>query len=300
MSRVMGHLTKVLPATALAVLMVAGNVGAEEKTAQPAAANANGQWHAGGYPESYGNSGVFYPGQELRVLPGAKAQASAAAAQYRVAQSNLTGAISDMQRGFNRSAEYTQAVAEERAAYQALTTARDKALAGLQNDSNYRAATELRDRVGNQIHSLRQQKEVNVETLVALSSLKLSYSATISAMEASAVAADPAVKSAQQRLVEAGAKTTAMRQRFDDSVHASPDVLAARQAVQNTRVAMVATDSLYSEALNVARVAMNYAYDIYYRPTPYVIGNGYSGYVPPYTSSYIYGGYPLGFPTFAP
>jgi hypothetical protein len=154
--------------------------------------------------------------------------------------------------------------------------------------------------VGNQIKYVRQQKDASLETLLALSTLKLSYSATISAMEASAIAADPAVRSAQQRLVEAGSRTAALRQRFDDSVHASADVLAARQAVQNARVAMVATSSLYSEAVNVANIAMNYAYDIYNRPTPYIIGNGYSGFVPPYTSNIIYGGYPIGFPLFAP
>jgi hypothetical protein len=304
MARVNVRWTKVVSAAAAVLLLVAGEVGAQAQATQPAGAAPAmapmGQYRPGGYPESYGNNGVFYPGQELRALPVARAQASAAAAQYRVAQSNLTAAVSDLQRGFNRSAEYNQALADERAAYEAVNEARNRALAGLQNDANYQAAVALRDRVGNQIKYARQQKDVSIETLLALSTLKLSYSATVSAMEASAIAADPAVKSARERLVDAGNRTSALRQKFDDTVHASADVLAARQAVQNSRVAMVATSSLYSEAVNVANIAMNYAYDIYDRPTPYVIGNGYSGYAPPYTSNVIYGGYPIGFPLFAP
>jgi hypothetical protein len=308
MARLSVRWTKVVSAAAAAVLLVAGEVGAQAQATQPAGAAPAmapamaplGQYRLGGYPESYGNNGVFYPGQELRALPVARAQASAAAAQYRVAQSNLTSAVADLQRGFNRSREYNQALADERAAYEALTDARNRALASLQNDVNYQAAVSLRDRVGNQIKYARQQKEVSIETMLALSTLKLSYSATISAMEASAIAADPNVKSAQARLVEAGNRTSALRQQFDDSVHASADVLAARQAVQNSRIAMVATSSLYSEAVHVANVAMTYAYDIYNRPTPYIVGAGYSGYAPPYTSNAIYGGYPIGFPLFAP
>src|SRR5262249_40120898 len=100
------------------IVVVAANVAfAQAQATQPA-----NEYHPGGYPETY--NGVFYPGTEIRALPGARAQAIAAQAQLRRAQQDLDNAISDIRRQFVRSPDYIAAQIEERAAYNDLQAIR--------------------------------------------------------------------------------------------------------------------------------------------------------------------------------
>jgi hypothetical protein len=257
--------------------------------AQGQATQPVNEYRPGGYPENYG--GVFYSGTELRALPAARAQAVAARAEFRRAQTNLDNAISDIRRAFFRSGRFVEAQAQEQAAWDAFVAARGRALADLRSDSAYLAAVDLRAQLARQIEQIRQDNEHRAAHLLALSTVKLSYSATASAMETAAIAADPVVAEARQRLLVAARQLSELYQEFDDIVRSSPVVQAERRRMQDARVAVAATDALYIEAHNVAEAAMDYAYHIYDHPYPYVINSPY------YSGSYTHPvGYPIGYP----
>lgn len=260
----------------------------------------NGGYQPTHYPESY-YGGALYPGTELRALPGARAAAVAARTQYRNAQSALNTSVEALRRQFKRSAELKEAVVEEQAAWDALNSVRAEAMADLRDDSTYQAAVALRQRLADQIEYSRRDKDQSLEHLLALATMKLSYSATASAMEAAAISADPRVRQARERLVQASARVSELRDQFDEAVRTSPEVIAARQAVADARVAALAADAAYQDASRVARVAMDYAYYLYDHPYPYVINSPYYPYYGGGGYAYTYRiGYPIGYPHYRP
>ncbi|HVT90386.1 MAG TPA: hypothetical protein VHD56_16150 [Tepidisphaeraceae bacterium] len=252
------------------------------------------EYRPSGYPETYS---AFYPGVELRALPAARAQAAVARTQLSIAQTHLNNAVSDVHRSFQHSTELRNALAEQRNAYESLKAAREQALTNLKSDTTYLATIDLRNRLSDQIEEMRAQKDPSRMQLMALATMRLSYATKVTTMEASALAADPRVKDARDRLMEAGNQVAVLEEKFDDSVRNDPAVLAARKSVEDARIAAVGTEALYTEAVNVANAAMDYAYHLYDRPYPYVIQSPY------YVAGYGYSagngfpvGYPIGYP----
>ena len=244
------------------------------------------------YPESY--HGAFYPAAELRALPGARAAAVAADAEQRRAQTDLNNAIADIHRTFSRSAEMIAAQIEEHDAWQALQAAEDKALAQIKDDETYKAAVELRDRLGRDIQDQHAKPNSTTERLLAMATVKLSFAASTTAMEAAALSADPQVNVARQRLVDAGKHLAALNQQLDDAVRSSQQVLLARKQLDDARIAALATDAAYIEATRVARAALDFSYHVYDYPYPYAVNTPYYG------GGYSYGStvveYPVGYP----
>lgn len=270
-------------------------VGSAVMSANGQATQPAGEFRPGGYPETF--QGAFYPGTELRALPGARANAMVAAAEFRRAQSNLDNSISEIRRAFNRSPQLQEAMAEEQAAFEQLSAARARALEGLKQDAAYQSARDLKNRLGEQIEDSKRDKTSTAQSRMAMATVKLTYATSASAMEAAAMANDPSVAEARRRLVAAGRRLSQLYQDFDEAVRTSPNVLAARKMVEDTRIAAVGADALYVEARNVASVAVDYAYYLYDRPQPYVYNNApaYGGYGYP-----IRLGYPIGYPTHYP
>lgn len=273
-----------------AVAMVFGGALALGQAVQPNGDAQVGEFRQGGYPETYQNT--FYPGTELRALPGAKAQAMVAAAEARRAQKTLDNAIMDLQRGFLRSPELAGALAREQAAFDELTSARKRALDVLANDATYQAAVELKGRLADQIEDATETKQATLQERIARASVKLGYATTVSAMEASALSADPRVAEARVKLVAAGREVSVLYRQLDEAIRTSPAVLAARKQVEDARINAIGADALYIEARNVATVAMDYAYFLYGQPYGYAYNTAYN-------SSYGYPlrlGYPIGYP----
>jgi len=252
------------------------------------------------YPEAFAPN-VFYPGQELRALPATRAQLAASRAEMRRAEQALNNAVNDVSRNFKHSSELNQALADEHDAYEQLQIARHDAMNDLRNDQNYLAAVRLRERLAEQVERAQADTRTTGEEILALATVKLTYSATASAMEAAAISAEPRVRDARERLVSAGKRVSALKQKFDDDVRNDPNVLAARTMLANARIAVQANEAMYVEAANVANVSMNYAYYLRQNPYPYINnynpycygnGYGYSG----YGGAGYQVGYPVGYP----
>jgi hypothetical protein len=275
-----------------AVLVLVGALAgtALAQDTQPAATNTNGGYQATAYPEQYNYYNLFYPAPEVRALPNLRAAAVATKAQWRRAESDLNNSIEDIRRQFKHSAELKEALADERDAYEDLKRVQLSATAHLKNDPSYTAAIELRKRLADQIEQYRGKSGTTFEDMLAMATVKLSYSATATAMEAAALAAEPEVASARKRLVGAAARVAELRQQFDEAVRNSPEVMLARKTVADARVAALAADAAYIEAANVANVAFDYAYYLRNNPYPYV--NNYPYYN--YYGGYGYGGFGYG------
>jgi hypothetical protein len=248
------------------------------------------EYHPTNYSDGYGRS--FYPATELRALPPTAAQAAAAKAELSKAESALSIAVVDVLRAYKRSPELREAIHEERQAWAEYKAARENALADLKTDPVYQAAVTLRDMLGNDIARARENDETTLRQLMVLAQAKLSYAGSVSAMDAAAAGADPAFQSARKRLIEAGQRLTDLRNRFDDAVRSDSAVLAARKAVSEARVAVVATSAMYAEARTVASIALDYAYHLSNQTYPYIVNSPYADY------GYRTGGYPSGGYTF--
>src|SRR5450432_2441064 len=98
--------------------MLATGAAASGQAVQPGDAYA-----PSAYPETY-NGDSFFPATEIRALPAAHAQAIAARAQLRMAESDLNNAVADVRREFNRSMELHEALSDEKEAYEAVVAAR--------------------------------------------------------------------------------------------------------------------------------------------------------------------------------
>src|SRR4051794_13441887 len=134
------------------------------------------------YPEAFAPN-VFYPGQELRALPATRAQLAASRAEMRRAEQALNNAVNDVSRNFKHSSELNQALADEHDAYEQLQIARHDAMNDLRNDQNYLAAVRLRERLAEQVERAQADTRTTGEEILALATVKLTYSATASAME---------------------------------------------------------------------------------------------------------------------
>ncbi|HEY1629579.1 MAG TPA: hypothetical protein VGF52_06950 [Tepidisphaeraceae bacterium] len=232
------------------------------------------------YPENY-NDNNFFPAAEVRALPAARAQASAAAAELRRTQSDLNNAVEDVRRQFAH--QLRDAQLDEQLAYDALLAARESALTDVKRDSSYQALRSLRDRMGNRIEQMWASSPQ--ETIVAMATVKLSYAATTTAMEVAAIAVDRRVGDAREHLMASGRLVADLNDQVDAAVHGSALVSAARKAVEDAQIGAVASEAFYREARNVANVSMDWAY--YLRNHPYLQA-AYSPY-----DSYPQFGYPI-------
>jgi hypothetical protein len=231
------------------------------------------QYAPSGYPENY-NDNNFFPAAEVRALPAARAQAVAAAAELRRAQSDLNNAVSDVQRQFAH--QMRDAQADERSAYEALLAARENAIADLKQDSSYQALRSLRDRMGKRIEQMWVSSPQ--ESIVAMATVKLSYSATTTAMEVAAIAVDRRVGEARDHLIAAGRLVADLNDQMDAAVRGSAVVAMARKSVEDARIGAMASDAFYKEARQVANVSMNWAYYLREHPYPADVYSPYDAY----------------------
>ncbi|HEV7299146.1 MAG TPA: hypothetical protein VGN72_07255 [Tepidisphaeraceae bacterium] len=227
-----------------------------------------------------------------QTLAGQIPEASSQRARSRMVllrtKSDMAGTFRKMRFMFDRSPEFRAIAAEERTAYEEYESARLAALAKLVDNEDYKAVVKLRDELGEQIIQLQSVKDIPASSIVPLAEEKLNYARTASAMEAQALAEDPAVRQARDQFVAAGSKLADTKLAFDDSMRYHPDIEAARVKVEDARIEKVA-DAAYSRALNrVTAAALDYAYFINRSNRPTV---GYPASYPGYGDDYGYNDY---------
>jgi hypothetical protein len=240
----------------------------------------------GAYGNAYGGYGPYdYPANQVNAYVMAAVRASTAHAIFHRAQRDLDSAVREADRRFETSPEMRQALAAERDAYNALNESRRKALQGLVGDEHYQRVAALRQEIHERIQDGRANRTATPDEVLAMAKLKLQYGTDLRAMEADALNAEPSVKEAQDRLVAAGSRVAALRERHADDLRISPDVVAARRNYEDAKIAEIAAQSFLHGSIVAGETALD---AFYYARTPY------RGYYPGNYDNYNngYGGYP--------
>ena len=221
-----------------------------------------------------------YPAAEVQAIPAARARAAIAKMELLRAQAELNRGTRAAVRGFDKSDDVTKATNEQQQAYQQYQAAREKALQPLRDDKEYQAAQVMKDEIGKKIADKHAEatpdKPVSMSEIFPLAWLKLNYSMRMTQRESEALRHDAEVNDARSKLASATNRVTALRARFDQDLRDDPDLVAARRAVFDQKVAMIAAQT-YLAGLREARgIAIDYAYFVR-RHNPYRV-MGYDPY----------------------
>jgi hypothetical protein len=234
-----------------------------------------------------------YPYAEVQAVPAAKARAAIARMELLRSQVNLDRGTRAAVRRFEKSDDMMKATADQDAAYARYQAARERALQPLENDAQYRAAQEMKQQIGDKIVEKHESAGASGATkdkpvlheILAMAQIKMRYAAAATKREVDALSKSGEVRQARSLLVSSAQNTTKLRNRFNDDLREDPDLVAARRAVFDQKVAYVASHA-YLDALYEARgIALDYAYFV----------RGYNPYrvmgYDPYGFRYSYYGY---------
>jgi hypothetical protein len=243
----------------------------------------------GGAYSGYGND---YPAEEVRAVPGARAQAVRARLEHERAQTDLHRWIDRSWDDFTNSHDYLDTTANERKSQDAYNRERDRVLRKLQDDSNYRTLKDLIADLSAKMErerprSISAANSDSIEDMLAMATVKLGYLSQLSAMESAALNADRAVQDSRTALLDAGTKSREMRRTFDRKLRRDPDFLANRGRIDDLRINKVVAGAFLESAINARNIALDYAYYVHrwdqYKYSQYGIyadpyGGGYSQY----------------------
>lgn len=232
-----------------------------------------------------------YPTAEVQAVPAAKARAAIARMELLRAQADLNRGTRAAIRNFEASDDTSKATAEQDQAYQQYQAARDRALQPLQSDSDYRAAQVMKAKLAEQIAEKHEQAAAAAEKpvlheIIAMAGIKLRYAMQATNRETEALRNSSEVRDARTRLMSAAGRVSGLRQRFADDLREDPDLIAARRAVFDQKVAHVASQTYLSGLKEARGIALDYAYWVR-RHNPYrVMGHDPYGF---HRAYYSYG-----------
>jgi hypothetical protein len=230
-----------------------------EMPAPPPPDMLTGGYQPSSYPEVY-HYNTGWPGVEVRAFPAALTRRAIARAEYRRLQTGLDIMIRSMRGAFERTRDYASAIAEEREAFEQLERERNEALRSVRDDPTYQASVSLKQSLTDQIVSVRDDRKPYDGGVMAMAQVKMGYASTASAMEAAALAADPDVQQARERLRRASARVSELRAQHDLEVRSSPELEVARRNLADARIAKLAAEVNFQGVREVANAALDYAY----------------------------------------
>jgi hypothetical protein len=203
-----------------------------------------------------------FPDDQVHDWVVANARYAYSRATFHRAEKELDQAVRMSQFSFEQSKEYVEAVAAEKAAYETYNAERNKALQSVVTDPKYTAAIQLRDEAGNKLANYRKMNkgELPKEVVLAMASLKLQYASDAHAIETAALEKDDALKDSRRKMVEAGAKVASLRNAFDVSIRANPQILQARHNLEDSRVALITAEAYLNGASLAGALATDYSY----------------------------------------
>jgi hypothetical protein len=257
---------------------------------------------AGQYGDAYRGYSNDYPAEEVRAVPGARAQAVRARLEHERAQTDLHRWIDRSWDDFVNSKDYLDTTANERQRQEAYNRERDRVIKRLQDDSNYRALRDLIADISAKMERERPRSSsmaaVNtdaMEDMLALATVKLGYMSQLSAMESAALSADRGVQDARTALLESGARSRELRRGFERRIRRDENFLANRGRIDDLRINKIVASAFLESAINARNIALDYAYYVHrwdqYKYSQYGIysypyGSGYSPYYGAYMRRY--------------
>jgi hypothetical protein len=207
-----------------------------------------------------------FPSVEVHDAVVANARRAATAAIFRRAQSALDAAVRQAKRNFETSAEYRDAQKAERDAYQRYTDARRQALDTLRENPRYPSLIHLREELSDQLVSRRRVAAASdvdqrfVDDVLGMASLKMSYGTQARQMERERIGDDAGIREAMQAYRTASSRVAELRNNFDNTLRADEDLLAARNALADARIAKLTAGAYFKGAVEAANEALDFAY----------------------------------------
>jgi hypothetical protein len=210
----------------------------------------------------YGN----FPSMEVHDAVVANARAATARAIFRRAENALNSAVRKAVRTFEGSTELQDARKAEKDAYEAYATARRRALQSVLEDPKYRALMSLRQELSDQIVYKRANRAVVertdkefMEDIMSMATLKVNYASDARMMEQMALASSAETKDAEAKLRQAATKASDMKRDFDEALRNDRDLLAARQTLDDARIARLTASAYLNGASEAAEEALDFA-----------------------------------------
>ncbi len=264
---------------AAVTLLAAGSVATAQQSRPNGANGAEGGYQA---PQFGPPNNLYsdYPAAEVQAIPAAKARAAIAKMEVLRAQAELNRGTRAAVRTFDQSDEVTKATSEQQQAYQQYQAARERVIQPLRDDKVYQAAQIMKDEIGKKLAEKHAEatpdKPASMTEIFPLAWLKLNYAMRMTQRESEALRNSAEVNDARHRLASATNHVSTLRTRFDQDLRDDPDLIAARRAVFDQKVAMIAAQT-YLAGLREARgIAIDYAYFVR-RHNPYRV-MGYDPY----------------------
>lgn len=234
------------------------------------------------------NQSNDYPSHDLHDWVFANAHRATARAIFSRAENDLAAAYRRSQHSFEHSKAFIAATADEKEAYDAYNIARQKAMRDLTEDPKYRELMALRAELAEKIAIKRSNKDAPKEEILALATLKMEYASDARSMETTVLIADANLADARKRMIAASQKTVQMRADFDESLRDNPQILAARENLEDARIGLITSQAYANGAFAAGSAALDYAYYLHRndvgRYDPYA--NGYGGASSPYWVRY--------------
>jgi hypothetical protein len=206
----------------------------------------------------------------------------AAWAEQRRANLEMTLTVLRLNREFAASPQYKAAMLEVEAAHDALDEARKPVLAAVAGDERH---MELAEKYAN-VSQVLSEGGLPLNDLLDLAARKMEYGSQMHTMEGDALANDPAVKSARDRLVTAQRKLDDMREQFAAAMYKNPQWAAAKQAFDNSEISLASAEGAVVGANLTACLAVwadqrhqlyNFSYGNFYAQPLFVDSSLYYG-----------------------
>jgi hypothetical protein len=211
----------------------------------------------------YGN----FPTYEVHDTVVANARAATARALFRRAENALNSAVRRAVRTFEGSSELRDAQKTEKDAWDAYSVARRRALQSVLENPKYRAIMSLRQELSDQIVYKRNNRTYDERTdrqlmddILAMATLKMNYAADARAMEKLALETNAEAKDAQAKFRQASARVSELRKDFDDALRNDRDLIAARQNLEDARIARLTANAYLKGAREAADEALDFAW----------------------------------------
>ncbi|HUB27236.1 MAG TPA: hypothetical protein VL992_17560 [Tepidisphaeraceae bacterium] len=162
------------------------------------------------------------------------AQCGSAYMAQQIADSNLNITAIHLQREFELSPQYQQALQDVTNAREALDAAERPILKLLAGDAHYQelAAKRLKMQI------VLSEDGLEFRDLLDIAWAKMQYGSEMHRMEGDALASDPSVQEARKQLVAAQRTADLMRKRFEATLYRNPQWMAARQNYDSARIAL--------------------------------------------------------------
>jgi hypothetical protein len=268
-----------LIATVFLGLLTVGARSALGDVQRPPGQNGYLPWRGAGFGPVYPVGVSTGPQQQAQIfdISPAMGQAAFAQAEFDNRWAGLQVLLDRARKDFQISAEYLAARNDYDAAQRSYDAAVDSVIAKLRSDPQYRDL--LVRRAEEQIELKSTAIGTGLRNIVAVE--KMHYGSMVTQLEAAALANDPAVQDARNRLVSAHETLFLKEKQFESQLYHQPEVVAARQQMETARVNNAGAQGYLRGALITRADQLNQYYQSLSGNNVYLSG------IDPYFSGYF-------------